>query len=86
MLSGEWSCGRVYHMTTIEQLITRAKANHPRCTFWFGVRGGGTKKYAQCYICDATIDTWAAKYPQPKHAIDAIEQHLAKHWAEPVVE
>ena len=71
-------------MTTEEQLIARAKARHPRCHNWWGTRGGGTAKHAQCYVCDIVIDTWSAQYAIPRHAAVAIGEHYLMHLAEPV--
>lgn len=67
----------------IDELGTRltalAKVNHPRCANWYGIRGGGTAKYVQCYVCDATIDTFSAQWRRPKHVDRAIEEHRRYH-------
>lgn len=56
-----------------------AMVKHPLCTNWYGIKGGGRAKSVKCYICDATIDTYAAQWRRPKHVDLAIEEHLHYH-------
>ena len=63
-------------------MLREAFANHPLAQGWYGIQGGGTKKVVRCYVCDATIDTYAAKWPEPKHVKHAVQAHLAEHLAE----
>jgi len=67
----------------IEQELTRrAQSRRPRVKRWYGVRGGGTQKHYECYICDAWVDTWAAKWAIPRHAEQALAEHRHSHEAE----
>jgi hypothetical protein len=66
-------------MEKVESLFGAALTRHPRVHNWWGVRGGGTRKYAQCYVCDVEIDSWSAKWPMPKHAHSAISSHGDGH-------
>ena len=60
-------------------LFLVAVQRRPRVSRWWGTMGGGTRKYAECYICDTKIDTWAAKWPVPVHARKAITEHRDYH-------
>ena len=61
------------------RLLEMARVEHPQCFRWYGVRGGGTAKRVQCYVCDRVIDTFAAKFGRPKHVDAAIAAHRAEH-------
>lgn len=63
----------------MDDLTAIAKSRRPRVANWWGIRGGATRKHAECYVCDVWIDTWAATWPMPKHAIDAIAAHEQLH-------
>ena len=63
-------------------LVALGGQRHPRAQGWYGTQGGGTKKTVRCYICEAAIDTYAAKYRRPKHVDAAIEAHRQEHLAE----
>lgn len=64
-----------------EELFAIARVRRPRVKRWWGVRGGGEQKHAECYVCDRWIDTWAARWPMPKHARIAIDEHKDAHLA-----
>ena len=58
-----------------------AKLRNPRCSKWYGARGGSSKRYYQCNICGTEIDTESAHYPMTKHSATAIEAHRQAHLA-----
>ena len=65
-----------------QALVALVAKRHPRASGWYGTQGGSTKKTVRCYICEATIDTYAAHYRRPKHVDAAIEAHRQEHIAE----
>jgi hypothetical protein len=62
-----------------EDLHDQAREVHPQAANWWGVRGTGSSKRAQCYICDKDIDSWAGGYPMTKRAQQAVRDHAAVH-------
>ncbi len=67
----------------VDALLYNLRAMHHRgAKRWYGIRGGGARKYYHCYICDVMIDTWSANWPVPRHAVQALDKHRNYHWQE----
>ena len=72
----------VAEIDRVDELLYGLRAAHHRgAKRWYGVRGGGTRKYFHCYICDVMIDTWSADYPVPRHAALRLDEHRLYHCA-----
>ena len=56
-----------------------ARREHRTVVHWWGRRIEGGKARAVCYICDAYIVSWAAKYPATRSAVTKIQQHRSEH-------
>ena len=71
-------------MSTQEHLDRIAIARRPRVKGATGIRGGGTAKHVECYLCDVEIpgSSFSARYPQTKRSRAAVAEHLAAHSAE----
>ena len=67
--------------TTLDEI---ARARRPRVKAASGIRGGGTAKHVECYICDREIagSSFAADYRQTKQSKAAVADHLAAHQAD----
>lgn len=62
-------------------LDTLARREHRTVVHWWGRRIEGAKARAVCYICDAYIAQWAAKYPATLGAVHRIQRHREQHIA-----
>lgn len=68
------------------QILTKQARLRRPVRHWWGIRGGSTRKQCVCYICDATIATYAASYPMTKRAQDLIKAHGHQHIRETAIE
>jgi hypothetical protein len=61
------------------ELTAIARSTHPRVARWVGIRGGGSRKTLECYICDRTVATFSAEWRMPRHAMQAVTEHRDAH-------
>jgi len=61
-----------------------ARARRPRVKAATGIRGGGTAKHVECYVCDQEIagSSFAADWPQTKQSKAAVADHMVGHQAD----